>query len=69
MADVALRETQQHGLKDHEIAQLVSHVTAEVRAYAQRGAIVLPDSLRAVISAAVLAHLEDAGLRLDKREL
>jgi hypothetical protein len=48
------------GLKDHQIAKLVGHLTAEMHSHWQ-----LPEMLRQVISRTICEHLAAQGLRID----
>lgn len=49
-----------HGLKNHQVAQLVNRVTAELHAYCE-----LPQMTRAIVSLAVLGYLTEQELLLD----
>jgi hypothetical protein len=53
---------ERHGLKDHEIAGLVSHVTNYIHSKLEA-----PESLRALVSSATTTWLELNSLRLDAK--
>ena len=54
-----------NGLKDHQISQMATAITEAINT--RLLLIRLPDSLRVIVSEAIVKYLNENGLRIDKK--